>query len=365
MAAPPTGLDISSSALVAVTLKRKGKAYVVDQRAEGDLPSGLIVDGEVHDVDALADAIKSFWATSGLKDKNVSIGLATQRCVVRVVEMPRIKNKKQLRDAISFEVSDLLPIPLEDAVWDFHTVATWKGDDGVEKQRHIIVMTYKDSVDRYRDAITAAGLKLVRVDLGAFALMRAGLPAVNLVQDTGGSGDDDANDQAVALIDVGPSVTNLVVSHGGVCQLNRLVSFGTQHFVQTLAEQFGWSAEDALRVAFDAGIQPLGGVEQPDDQYADARRIMQYVCDQFAAELKTSFDYYAHSVGQGNRIGRVVVAGEGSLLRGIEYRFANELSIPTSVLDASPRLDPASVDELGARHARFGTALGLAIQEAA
>lgn len=362
MAAPPTGLDISSSALVAVTLKRKGKAYVVDQRAEGDLPSGLIVDGEVHDVDALADAIKSFWATAGLKDKNVSIGLATQRCVVRVVEMPRIKNKKQLRDAISFEVSDHLPIPLEDAVWDFHTVASWKDDGGVEKQRHVIVMTYKDSVDRYRDAIAAAGLKLVRIDLSAFALMRAGLPAVNLVHDVDG---DEATEQSVALIDIGPSVTNLVVSRGGVCQLNRLVSFGTQHFVQTLAEQFGWSTEDALRVAFDAGIQPLGGVEQPDDQYADARRIMQYVCDQFAAELKTSFDYYGHSIGQGSHISRVIVAGEGSLLRGIEYRFANELSIPTSVLDASPRLDPASVDELGARHARFGTAIGLAIQEAA
>lgn len=364
MASPPVGLDITPTALVAVQLRRKGKAYVVASRAEAPLPPGLLVDGEVHDADALGAAIKAFWATSGIKDKNVAVGVANQRTLTRVIEMTRIKNKKQLREALSFEVADNLPIPIEEAVWDWHTVDRWKDpDSGGEKERHVVVMVYREAVERYRDAITAAGLKLQRIDLAGFALMRAGLPAVKLALQ---AEDVDATEPPIiALLDVGPTNTNVVISRNDVCELNRVVAFGRQHFTQTLVEQFGWETADALRVSNEAGIAPLGGMEAPGDPYADARKIMQFVADQFAQEIRTSFDYYSHSNNGARKVGRVVIAGEGALLRGIEYRFAQELGLPVSILDASPRLDAASVEELGAQHARYGTALGLAMEEAA
>jgi type IV pilus assembly protein PilM len=362
MASPPVGLDITPTALVAVSLKRKGKAYGIASRAESPLASGIVVDGEVHDADALGAAIKAFWAEHGIKEKTVSIGVANQRCITRVIEKVRIKgSKKQLREALSFDVAEHLPIPLEEAVWDFHTVARWKHEDtGAEMERHVVVMVYRESVERYRDAIAAAGLKLARIDLSAFALMRAGLPAVKLALQA----EAVEGDTVVALLDVGPTSTNVVITRGDMCELNRIVGFGRQHFTQTLVEQFGWEQDDAVRVSGEAGITPLGGMETPGDPYADARRIMQFVADQFAQEIRTSFDYYTHSSG-GNPVGRVVVAGEGSLLRGIEHRLAHELGVPVSILDASPRLDSGSVEELGIRHARFGTALGLAIEEAA
>ena len=363
MAAPPVGLDITSTALVAVTLKRKGKAYAVTSRAESPLAPGIVVDGEVHDADALGAALKAFWTEHSIKDKQVAIGVANQRCITRVVEKVRIKgNRKRLREAISFDVAEHLPIPLEEAVWDFHTVDRWKSEDtGTEMERHVVVMVYRESVERYRDAVTAAGLKVARIDLNAFALMRAGLPAVKLALQAEEADDD----PVVALLDVGPTSTNVVISRGDICELNRIVGFGRQHFTQTLVEQFGWETADAARVSGEAGITPLGGMETPGDPYADARRIMQFVADQFAQEIRTSFDYYTHSSGGTNRVGRVVVAGEGALLRGIDLRFAHELGLPVSILDASPRLDAGSVEALGVEHPRFGTALGLAMGEAA
>lgn len=362
MAAPPVGLDITPTALIAVTLKKKGKAYGIAQRAETPLAPGIVADGEVHDTDALAAAIRSFWEQEGIKDKRVAIGVANQRCITRVVEMPRIKSRKQLREALSFEVADNLPIPLEEAVWDFHTVARWK-DGATERERHVLVMVYRESVERYRDAIATAGLKLVRIDLAAFALMRAGLAGVRMALQNDDASIDSA--EATALLDIGPTSTNLVVSRGDVCELNRLVAFGSQHFTQTLVEQFGWGVPDAERVAEEAGIVPLGGIEQPGDQYADARRVMQFVADQFAQELRQSLDYYSHSNDGAVRVSRVVIAGEGAMLRGLDMRVSQEIGMPVSMLDVSPRLDPSSVEELGARHPRFATALGLAMEDAA
>src|SRR4051812_29624460 len=121
MASPPVGLDITSNALVAVSLRRKGKGYGVVARAQAPLESGIVVEGEVHDVDALAVALQAFWESNGIKEKTVAVGIANQRCITRVIEMTRIKNRKQLKEALSFEVADNLPIPLEEAMWDFHT----------------------------------------------------------------------------------------------------------------------------------------------------------------------------------------------------------------------------------------------------
>ncbi len=368
MANPPIGLDITPSALAAVSLKRKGKAYGVAARAETALPPGIVVDGEVHDPDALGAAIKAFWSEHSLKEKTVAVGVANQRCILRVVEKVKIKgSKKALREALSFDVAEHLPIPLEEAIWDFHTVARWKHEEtGADMERHVLVMVYRESVERYRDALAAAGLKLVRIDLAAFALMRAGLPAVKIALDADVGEDGAAAEaSAVALLDIGPTSTNVVISRGDVCELNRIVAFGSQHFTQTLVDHFGWETDDAARVSVEAGITPLGGMETPGDPYADTRRILQYVADQFAQEIRTSFDYYSHSSGGSHRVGRVVLAGEGARMRGLELRVAAELGMPVSILDASPRLDAASVEELGIDQARFGTALGLAMERAA
>ncbi|MCW2973180.1 MAG: type pilus assembly protein PilM [Thermoleophilia bacterium] len=364
MATAAVGLDITPTALVAVSLRKKGRAYGISTHAETPLAPGIVADGEVLDAEALASAIRAFWAEHSIKERTVAVGIANQRCVTRIIEMPRIKNTKQLREALSFEVADNLPIPIEEVIWDFHTVARWKdSDSGGEKERHVVVMAYRESVEGFRDAIVQAGLKVARIDLAAFALMRAGLPAVKLALVS--EGEDTETESIVALLDVGPTTTNVVISRNGICELNRMVAFGTQHFTQTLVEQFGWELADASRVSLEAGISPLGGMESPGDPYSDARRVMQFVADPFAQEVTTSLDYYTHASGGLHRVNRIVIAGEGALLRGIDQRFAQEIHVPTSILDVSPRLDAGSVELLGAQHPRFGLALGLAMEEAA
>jgi type IV pilus assembly protein PilM len=363
MPAPPVGLDITPSSLVAVTLKKRGKAYGIELRAETQLAPGIVADGEVHDADALGAAIRAFWEEQGITSRRVAIGVANQRCVMRVIELPRIKSSKQLREAISFEVSDNLPIPIEETVWDFHTVAKWKDEAGTERERHVVVMAYRESVERYRDALAVAGLKLVRIDLAAFALMRASLAGVKLAMIAEDA--TDREDEAVALLDIGPTTTNIVVARNDVCELNRVVNFGRQHFTQTLVEQFGWSYADAERVSEEAGVLPLAGVEQSGDPYTDTRRVMQFVADQFAQELRTSLDYYAHSNDGAVHVSRMVIAGDGALLRGLDMRVSQEIGLPVSLVDVSPRLEVASFEELGAHHPRFATALGLAMEDAA
>lgn len=360
MATPPVGLDISDTQITAVLLRKKGKHYGVAQVATRPLPHGLVVDGEVRDPEHLGSELAAMWADEKIKSKMVRVGIANQRCITRIIDLPQIKKKSELRNTIGLQVLDNLPIPLEDAVWDYHTVETYKDSGGVARQRHIIAMTYRESVERFAEALNAAGLKGT-IDHAGFALMRAGLTSINSEWEAMGP----EMSKVVAFCDIGPKTTNVVISRDGVAELTRIVSFGAELFAQTLSEQFGWSEEDAERVAIEAGVQPLGGVEAPGDPYTDTRRVTQYVADQFASELRTSFDYYNHNTDGSHRVERVVIAGAGALLRGLDARFANELQVPVSVLDASPRLDANSMEQLGVVHAQYGTALGLGMEEAA
>ena len=361
MPAPPVGLDITATALHAVMLKKRGKTYALVRHASMPLPRGLVVDGEVVDVDGLSGAIRRFWEQANIRDKHVAIGVANQRSIVRVVSLSRIKNQKELRNTIGFEVLDHLPVPIENIVYDFHTVGSFRDDIGVERQRHVVVMTYRESMERFRDAVIGAGLKLRRTDLSAFALMRSSLRSIQALE--GVEAPD--HDGVVAICDIGELATNLVIARNSVCEMNRQLAFGTSNFTQLLSEHFGWSAEDAARVRDEAGVLPLGGIEAPGDPYTDSRQVMQYVADQFAADLRTSFDYYLHAQDGQERVSRVVLCGVGATLRGIDQRLAAELGIPVSMLDLSPYLDSGSLDTLGADQSLYGTAFGLALEEAA
>lgn len=360
MPAPPVGLDITATALHAIVLKKRGKRYSLLRHASMPLQPGLVVDGEVVDVAGLSAAIQQFWAQQRFKDKRVAVGIASQRCIVRTVSLSRIKNAKELRNTIGFEVLDHLPVASENIVFDFHTIDSFKDDVGVERQRHVVVMSYRDSMERFRDAVAGAGLKLHRIDLAGFALMRSAMRATSM-----STASPESPRETIALVDVGSSMSNVVIASGGVCELNRQLAFGSRNFSHMLSDQFGWSTEDAARVCDEAGVLPPGGIESPGDPYTDSRHVLQYVADQMAAELRTSFDYYLHNGERQHPVSRIVLSGEGALMRGLNQRLAAELGIPVDMIDLSPYLDTKSVEAMGTSHATYGTAFGLALEDAA
>jgi len=251
-------------------------------------------------------------------------------------------------------------VPFENIVFDYHTVASFKDDADVDRQRHVVVMAYRDTVERYHAAVTGAGLKVRRIDFSAFALLRSGISAASRAAMLEAYG----SDITTAVCDIGETSTNLVIASDGICELNRIIDFGAQTFTHTLMEQFGWTEEDAARVRFDAGVMVPGGVEMPGDPYAESRQIMQFVNDQLASELRQSFDYLVH-VESGSRVGRLVICGIGAMFRGIAERLAHDLGIPVEYLNLAPFLDTDSLDSLGAAQLQVGTAFGLALEDAA
>src|SRR5438270_1323307 len=83
------------------------------------LPLGAVRDGEVVDSDAVAAAIKQLWAQAKISSKKVVVGVANQKVVVRQVDLQWMPTG-ELKKALAFQVQDYVPMPVDQAILDFH-----------------------------------------------------------------------------------------------------------------------------------------------------------------------------------------------------------------------------------------------------
>ena len=137
------------------------------------LRTGVVVGGELREPDALAAALKVFFAKNKLPRKNVRLGIASNRIGVRILDIVGIDEEKQLANAVQFRAQEALPIPLDEAVLDYRRARRVGRRRGQSVKRVLLVVAYRDLVDRYVSACRKAGIALAGIDLEAFALLRA------------------------------------------------------------------------------------------------------------------------------------------------------------------------------------------------
>ncbi len=227
----PVGLDLGSSSIAAVRLQHQDAGSKVISAALDQLPEGVISEGEVNDVDALGHALKRFWRTYKIRGRKVALGLASQKIVVRTLDFP-VLDKKELRQAIEYQAQDYIPIPIEDAVFDFHVIRRFTDKDGIGKQKVLVVAAQKTMVMNYIDAVKKAKLSIDGIDLQAFAMLRSFSPHSFLDEGT-------PSGHAVAIVHIASDVTNMVIEANGEPQFTRITSFGGDDFTRAVQEQLG------------------------------------------------------------------------------------------------------------------------------
>jgi type IV pilus assembly protein PilM len=356
------GIDLEQSSIAGAQVKGAGGGYSLTHVSVRALPEGLVFEGEVVDVDALAAELKSFWKESGFAGKRFSLGIANQKIVVRTMEFPII-DAKELRAAIEFQAQESIPIPLDDAILDFQVLTTVPSEDGAGRQRVLIVAAQRDMIARFIEVAKKAGLTVDGIDLQAFALMRSVAPPVAFV-DQGAPQDADA----AALVNIGSGITNLVVAVNGMPQFTRVINIGYSGLVQALVDNRGLSRgeADALRIMLG-----LSGADSAVGDYeastvAEVREVLDVACEAFADEIRRSIDYY-HSQEHEGQIGTLLLSGEGALTRNIcgylgqALHLAVQLGNPLQYVVENKSAIPQP--ELEAMSPRLAIALGLALED--
>jgi type IV pilus assembly protein PilM len=304
------GLDLDG-AFVAAVQTSSGR---ISRAASLDLPSGLITDGEVTDVEGLASSLKSFFKENGLPSR-VRLGVSNQQIVVRHLDLPFIEKAEELAAAVRFQAAEAIAMPLDEAVLDFQVVGERESLEGSKRLRVVVVAARKAMIERFVDSVRGAGLKPEGIDLNAFALVRAlakpAAPAEPVVPGAIASGQS-----ACVYCHLG-GVTNLAVAVGDECLFTRPLSTD-------------WREEGEL------------------------------VASALAEEIRLSIDFYM-AQPDARPVGEVQLSGPGSTLEGLAEDLNALIHLPVAVADPLGGLETSGVldDEDPHRHTvAAGLALG-------
>ncbi len=321
--AATVGLDIGTTAVRVAAVDRGRNRPILRRFGEIPLPEGAVNAGEVVDEAAVAEAISALWKRHKLHKKRVVIGTANQRVIVRQVDVPQM-SETELVEALPFQVQDSIPMPVEEALLDFVPIEEFTTPDGEPMLSILVVAAHQEMVDGLLRITEAAGITPMAVDLGPFALVRAVFGGTDPIDEIGPQ----------SIVDIGASLTQIVLVRGGTPRFVRLLPRGGADFTESLADGLGIEREEAELQKRRVGVAPEGAAEG-DDEDAAARRILTRQADAFIEEIRNSINYHLSQTGD-EALSRLIVAGNGARLPHLANRLAKALGTtvhPAKILE--------------------------------
>ncbi len=337
------GLDIEPGYIAAVEA-RVGGDVAVDHAAAAALAPGVVRDGEVADVEGLADALRDLFAEHKLP-KRVRLGVANQRIVVRTIDLPPLGDEKELAAAIKFQAQDHIPMPLDQAVLEYHSLGVVETPDG-PRARVVIVAARRDMLERFLGAARQAGLRPEGIDLSAFAMIRA-------------LGRGNADGSATLYASVG-GVTNMAVAEGSRCLFTRVVTGGFETLVTELAERRGLTFQHSQQWLGHVGlVEPVEAIDGEPGIVSEARAVLSDGVRRIADDLRNSLDFYRSQEGAMS-VEAAVLIGPACAIDGFTEQLSSELGIP---VETGMPVEGRAGALVGLDPSRLAVAAGLAVEE--
>jgi type IV pilus assembly protein PilM len=338
-ARPIVGLDIEPGRAVAAEVTVNGVVRL-KRAASIALPLGVVRDGEVVDIDAVSAALRQLWAENKGLGKDVRIGVANAKIVVRTVDIPPLTDKVQIDAAVRHIAADELPMPLESAVLDYETIGLVETASGT-RLRVVVVAARREMVEAILAAVSGAGLKPRGVDLAAFAMIRAL-----------GAGRTDS----ALYLSVG-GMANLAVVVDGVCLFTRVTGAGLEGMGIDLAERRSLTLEHARMWLRHTGLeQDIEEIDGDPDVIRDARAILSEGTRRLATEVRASLEFHQTQTAAAV-IDHAVLTGGAASVPGFADALSAELGMPVHTRSVEASSELAATIDLGGMTVAAGLAV--------
>ncbi len=309
---PVLGLDVSSTTVKLLEFSRQGDGYRVENYAVRALPPNSVVEKNINDVEAVAQVIKAVVQTSRTKVRDVAVAVPGSSVITKVIEMPGGVGEESLESQISLEADQYIPYPLEEVAIDFDILGpSAKNPDQIEV---LLAACRRENVDMRASMLDLADLNAKVVDVEAYTMERA----FGLVQEQL----EDQEEQVVAIVDIGATMTTLSVLVDGKTIYTREQLFGGKQLTEEIQRRYGLSAEEAGLAKKQGGL--------PDDYEPE---VLEPFKDAVVQQVTRSLQFFFSS-SQYNDVDHIVLAGGVASMSGLASLIEEKLG--TSATVANP-----------------------------
>jgi len=312
-ASPPlVGLDIGTSSVRLVELADAGKGELrLERYASEPLARGVVVDGNIENIEAVSDAVLRVWKKSGTRIRHVALGMPPAAVITKKIILPAGLAEDQLEVQVESEASQYIPFALDEVSLDFDVIGpALNSPDDMEV---MLAAARREKVEDRVAIAEAAGLTATVMDIESYAARAA---ADRAIAGQPGAG----KDQIIALFQIGAQATHISVLQNGDTIYEREQPFGGIQLTQDIVRAFGLSFEEA-EARKRAG-------DLPDAWRND---LLPPFLENAALEVTRAIQFFFTSTPY-TRIDQIYLAGGCALLPGMPDIIAGRTRIPTAVV---------------------------------
>jgi type IV pilus assembly protein PilM len=347
------GLDIGSHSLKVAELERTPVGVRLVKQLVQELPlpqAGQAVDR----VGWLQSALKEFDASE------IHLSIGGPDVAIRRVHLP-LMCKRELPEAVKWQVKEQIPFPIQDAILDFQVIGeVWEKD--VKKQDVLVAAASASSVRALVELVERCNVRVASVTPTQLALWRC---VTELLPD--------ARQGSVAVLEIGAAETEVTIAKDGHVRLVRDLAIGsatlTEALIGVVASEGGeqridYSRAEALKRRYGILRETAEGTTEEGVSLFQLSSLMRPVLERLLTELSRVFDFYKVHMGEAD-VSRVLLCGGGAGIKQLQPFLAEGLGLTVEVFNPlirmAGRVQPLEPEQVAEGGPRLGVAIGLAL----
>ncbi|HWT54678.1 MAG TPA: pilus assembly protein PilM [Rhodocyclaceae bacterium] len=319
-------MDISSTSVKMVELVDNGKGgYRVERYAIESLPRDAVTDGNIVNLEGVADTVRRAWKRLGTTTRYVAMALPSAAVITKKIVLPGHLREQEMEIQVESEANQYIPFALEEVNLDFQVIGPMPNSP--EDVEVMIAASRKEKIEDRVACAEAADLRPIVMDVESFATQSALAEAVLQLPNGG-------HDAVIALADIGANTARFTFTRNGEVLYTREQPFGGAQLTRDIMRVYGMSAEEA---------ESLKREESPPDNYET--ELLQPFLEALSLEVSRALQFFFTSTPF-TQVNYILLAGGGALIEGVEAAVSTRTQIetlranPFAGMATSPKIKP-------------------------
>lgn len=339
------GVDVGSSSLKVVQLRREGGTAVLE--TYGEIALGPYAGAEVGQAtnlpaEKIAETLKDLLKEANVTSTDAGISIPFARSLLTLVELPRRENPEEQKTVISLEARKYIPVPVTEVQLDWFILPEPMPEGGAapSKIKVLLVAVHNDELSLLQSVVKGAGIEASFYEIEIFSTIRSVV---------------DEPIKPVLVLDIGASATKAYVVERGVVALSHNIRSGGQDVTRTIASASNISITNAEAMKKQHGF---GNHDAPYD-----RKTIELVYSRIFEEARRVLTKYetAHQ----KSVSALVLTGGGGVTKELGAYAQDFFSVEVHVADpfaktSAPAFMRPVLGEIGPE---FAVAVGLALRK--
>lgn len=349
------GIDIGSSSIKVVEIKRKGgKAMLETYGAIALGPYAGLDIGRVTNLstEKIVEALKEVLKQSGVTTTSSALSIPVQSSLIFIIDLPAQVKENEMATIISTEARKYIPVPITEVSLDYFVLPQKESSfeeannpdlssTPPDKKEVLVVAIQNDAISKYRSIVSQCQLEAEFFEIEIFSSVRA-----NFEHEL----------SPVLLMDFGASRTKLSIVEFGMVKNFHTISRGGADISDSISKSFGIPFSKAEEMKKEFGLFE-------DASEKSLAEIIKVHIDYIFSETNNVLLSYEKNYNR--TVSKVILSGGGSLLKGLKEMAADnfhaeiEVGHPFTKVGAPVFLGKV----LEATGPEFAVALGLALRK--